>query len=519
MNTIEQTNSTNDNNLLIMYCAVHHLTLGMDTFFLLYASSLVFFMQAGFAMVCAGCVQKKNVQNTMLKNLLDACGAAIGFYCCGYAFAFGGSTKSGFPTTFIGNSNFFLMGLDDSYHPGQDSLLHGNSYWLFQFAFAATAATIIAGTLAERCQMGAYLGYSVIMTSFVYPVVVHAVWSPNGFLSPSNANPLFGVGMIDFAGSGVVHTTGGFVAIVATYILGARRGRFHDERGDLLPKPKKFVGHSASLQVMGTFILWFGWFGFNPGSALFVTDPSHAYAASRAAVTTTLSAAAGGISSLVCNYWHTERMTGEGYYDLGMAMNGSLAGMVAITSGCTVITTWASIIVGTVAGAVYLGASLGLEKLCLDDAVDAIPVHLANGIWGCIATGLLAAPDCTLQVYGQDHSVGWFYEWARGSANGRLLAAQLVGLLFIITWSAAIMYPLFSIIDYMGWFRSDSLEELVGLDISYHGGETTEGPNNTEFQEAMKIKKSIESATKKGFFKRRKTQHLEEIDAIVEQGA
>ena len=209
---------------------------GVDTFFLVYSASLVFFMQAGFAMLCAGAVQKKNVQNTMLKNLLDACGAALGFYSVGYAFAYGGSFEGG-KTTFIGNTNFFLMGVDDYV------------FWLFQFAFAATSATIVAGTLAERCQMTAYLCYSVMLSGFVYPVIVHAVWSHTGFLSPRNVNPLFGVGMIDFAGSGVVHMTGGITAFIAAKILGARKGRFYDERGNKLTKPKSFPGHSIALQV------------------------------------------------------------------------------------------------------------------------------------------------------------------------------------------------------------------------------------------------------------------------------
>lgn len=172
----------------------------------------------------------------MLKNLLDACGAAVGFFTIGYAFAFGGQdTTSG--TTFIGSSNFFMMGIDNQV------------FWLFQFAFAATSATITAGTLAERCQMAAYLCYSVILTGFVYPVVAHSIWSNNGFLSAFNENPFLGIGCIDFAGSAVVHMTGGSTAVFATMILGPRKGRFYDARGNPLPKPKPFPGHSMALQV------------------------------------------------------------------------------------------------------------------------------------------------------------------------------------------------------------------------------------------------------------------------------
>ena len=216
--------------------ATENATNSVNTFFLIFAATLVFFMQTGFAMICAGCVRINNVQNTLLKNLLDACGASIGFYTVGYAFAFGGTSSQ---TTFIGNTNFFLMDVENK------------AFWLFQFAFAATSATIVAGTLAERCQMTAYLCYSVALSAFVYPVVVHSVWSNSGFLSASNANPLLGIGMIDFAGSCVVHVTGGMTALIATNILGPRTGRFHDIRGNLLEKPKPMPGHSVALQMLG----------------------------------------------------------------------------------------------------------------------------------------------------------------------------------------------------------------------------------------------------------------------------
>lgn len=219
-------------------------TSSIDAFFLLYAASLVFFMQTGFAMICAGCVRIKNVQNTLLKNLLDACGASLGFYTVGYAFAFGG-TFGATETTFIGTTNFFLMGVEN------------DSFWLFQFAFCAASATIVAGTLAERCQMTAYLAYSLMLASFVYPVVVHSIWSEAGFLSASNPKPLWGSGMVDFAGSSVVHVTGGVTALVATLILGPRTGRFYDLRGNKLEEPTEFPGHSLALQCLGVSLVLF----------------------------------------------------------------------------------------------------------------------------------------------------------------------------------------------------------------------------------------------------------------------
>ena len=202
-------------------------------------------MQSGFAMLCAGSVRQKNVKNIMLKNILDACGGAIAFYTVGYAFAYGGDDRVG--STFIGDSYFALRNF--------------NNYagFFFQFAFAATAATIVAGTVAERCKMSAYLCYSIFLTGFVYPVVVHSIWSSNGFISAFNNDTLFrDVGTIDFAGSGVVHMTGGLTALIAAIILGPRKGRFYDDEGNLLETPTSFRPHSVALQVLGTFILWFG---------------------------------------------------------------------------------------------------------------------------------------------------------------------------------------------------------------------------------------------------------------------
>ena len=213
-------------------------------FLLVVAGAMIFFMQAGFAMLCAGCVRLKNVQNTMLKNLLDACGAALAWFLVGNGLAFGGQCCTT-GTTFIGTQDFATT--DPS-----------PAFWFFEYTFSATSVTIVAGTLAERCQMAAYLCYAVVLTGFVYPVITHALWSSNGFLNNGNASPFLGSGAIDFAGSGVVHLTGGTTALYATLILGARRGRFYDEQGEPLETPKPFPGHSVALQLLGTMILWFG---------------------------------------------------------------------------------------------------------------------------------------------------------------------------------------------------------------------------------------------------------------------
>jgi Amt family ammonium transporter len=240
----------------------------------------------------------------------------------GYAFAYGGadSSKKGF----IGNTGFFLSGFTTG---GE---LIG---WFFQFAFAATAATIVAGTVAERCKFEAYLAYSLMLTGFVYPVIVYSIWSSSGFLSAFNGDPFLGCGMHDFAGSGVVHLTGGVTALIAAKILGPRIGRFHDADGNLLPEPVSFAPHSVSLQVLGTFVLWVGWYGFNPGSTLLISNSTAAAVSALAAVTTTIAAAAGSVSALFMDMFLSRMKTGHCEYDITMCMNGALAGLVAVTAG------------------------------------------------------------------------------------------------------------------------------------------------------------------------------------------
>ncbi|KAL7534755.1 hypothetical protein ACHAXR_006061, partial [Thalassiosira sp. AJA248-18] len=472
--------SQTDQYDLMLQCIGTSNANSIDTFFLIYASSLVFFMQAGFAMLCAGCVQLKNVQNSMLKNLLDACGAALGFYSIGYAFAYGGMDFNDPKKTFIGTENFFLMGVDDL------------MFWLFQFAFAASSATIVAGTLAERCQMAAYLCYSLTLTGFVYPVVVHSVWSPQGFLTANGVNPLWGVGMMDFAGSSVVHLTGGATALIATYMLGPRRGRFLDHRGDPLDTPKEFPGHSVALQVLGAFILWFGWYGFNTGSALSITGPFQGQVVSLVAVNTTLAAASACVSALVSSYIYDERKTGEGSFSLTYAMNGTLGGLVSITGACALVEPWAGVIIGFVAGSLYLYTSKLLVRMRIDDVVDAVPVHMTNGIWGTIAVGLFASPERVQLVYGKANDVGVFM-----GGNGTLLGAQVVGVLFVLGWVTCLMFPFFCLLNYLGWFRASASDEVEGLDSRYHASKrkinTNVGPTAGYGQSNQRLRRTLDN--------------------------
>mmetsp|Transcript_29948 Transcript_29948/g.67592 ORF Transcript_29948/g.67592 Transcript_29948/m.67592 type:complete len:391 (-) Transcript_29948:683-1855(-) len=378
MDQLDQGQSAEDQQIFLLKCIADSLddtNDGVNTFFLIYAASLVFFMQAGFAMLCAGSVRLKNLQNSMLKNLLDACGASLGYYTVGFAFAWGGSspgesTNEG--TTFVGTEQFFLMNVEQK------------AFWLFQFAFAATSATIVAGTLAERCQMLAYLAYSTALTAFVYPVVVHSIWNNTGFLSSFRAEPLLGVGVVDFAGCLVVHTTGGLTALIAAYVLGPRKGRFYTGV-DGKRTAKDFPGHSTALKALGVFILWFSWYGFNAGSVYSITAKNHPLLAENAAVNTTLAAAGGTVSALLVKVWLVERRTGETLFSLSDALMGCLSGLVSITGGCAFMESWAAIIVGLLAGVLYLWGTDLMIRFGIDDAVDAIPIHMICGIWGSIA--------------------------------------------------------------------------------------------------------------------------------------
>lgn len=451
------------------------------TWMVLFMGAIVFFMQTGFAMICAGCVRKKNLQNTMLKNLLDACISLIIFYLAGYALSYGGRSSDGDyggdRSTFIGETNFFSTQIAPD-HLG---------IWFYQYTLSATCITIVAGTVAERCQMVAYIYYCMALSLLVFPVIAHAIWDAHGYLSINNTqNPLNGIGVIDFSGSGVIHLTGGVAALIATYILGPRHGRFPVlpyAKGNLpfiaaMTTPKQFTGNSIALQVFGTLILWFGWYGFNAGSALLLPQTNQAMGtvASLAIANTSLAAAAGACSALFTNMFYRYHKSYDGTYsfNITMAMNGTLSGLVAITAGCATVELWAAIVIGIIAGWIYIYGSYTLIRYRLDDVVDGIPIHLLNGAWGMISTGLFSSPHAMKIAYGTDQYVGLFYEIARGQqqqghVNAVLLGNQCIAIVFIAVWTTVWMYPLFWFLDYMNWFRTGSMEEIFGLDLKYHG--------------------------------------------------
>ena len=326
----------------------------VDNTYLLFSAYLVFAMQLGFAMLCAGSVRAKNTMNIMLTNVLDAACGAISYYVFGFAFAFGTGAH---PNGFIGHFNWGLAGIPSN--PASVGGGYDYSFFMFQWAFAIAAAGITSGSIAERTQFVAYLVYSSVLTGFVYPIVSHWVWSTDGWLSASKitgpGSLLFGSGAIDFAGSGVVHMVGGIAGLWGALIEGPRIGRF-DKSGNTMI----FRGHSATLVVLGTFLLWFGWYGFNPGSFVHILVP---YSGStyrgawsgvgRTAVTTTLAGSTAAVTTLF-----GKRLL-DGHWNVLDVCNGMLGGFAAITASCAVVSPWASIICGF--GSAWV--LIGLNKL------------------------------------------------------------------------------------------------------------------------------------------------------------
>ena len=444
-------------------------------------------MQLGFAMLTAGSVRSKNVKNILLWNLLDSSGGAIAYWLTGYSFAYGGDNADG-PWTFIGWGNPLLTGnLAGSYSINY-------AFWFFQFTFACAVSSIVAGTVAERCKMTAYLCFSFFLVGFVYPVVSHAYWSANGWLSTFSSHPFLGMGVIDLAGSGPVHMTGGVASLAAVLVLGPRRGRFYDEAGNVLEEPAEFPPHSVSLQFLGTFALWFGWYGFNPASVLKTSSAAMGNAAALVAVNTTLAAASAALSAMFTSSFIDARSTGLMTYDLAMTMNGCLTGLAAITAPCASVEPWAAVVIGIIAGWLYLFGSWALIKLRIDDAVDAIPVHLVGGCWGDWAAGLFSKGELLSVVYGKDTHVGWFYN----GSDFTLMGIQILATLFVFGWTFAIMYPFFTVLNYFNMLRINALEEEVGMDLSFHKGSAYDiAPVKQEYVDELVMQRSTHGGVMK----------------------
>jgi Amt family ammonium transporter len=432
----------------------------LTTLWLLLGAYMVFLMQAGFALLEAGSVRAKNTKNILIKNLMDGCLGALVWYFIGYHLAYGtkDSCKGGSDCNgFVGNGADVFMNKAAELAPlGNAGSGHYYAGWMFQWAFAAAASTIVSGAVAERCKFGAYLAYTAALTGVIYPVVVNWGWSAHGWLSPwTGTEPYLGAnGMIDFAGSGIVHMTGGVAALVGAIFLGPRTGRFSPS-GECIDMP----GHSSVLVALGTFILWFGWYGFNPVSTLAF---EYMETAARVAVTTTLGAAAGGVTALSIHYGFTKSL------DVGPMCNGILAGLVSITGNCVVIEPWAAALIGAIGAAIYYGFSALLRKLKIDDPLDASSVHGACGAWGVIAAGLFAKQKYVLNDYGAEGGADDY--GALYGGGGKQLGNQIAGVVAIIAWVGFTSSVLFGVLKYAGMLRVPVEEEEVGLDTSHHGG-------------------------------------------------
>jgi len=414
----------------------------VDYVWILICAFLVFLMQPGFAMVEAGFCRAKNATNLMTKNTMDYVIGSLVYWAVGFALMFG-VDKAGL----FGTTGWFLAGKE--YDVGRYLL------YMFEVVFCATAATIVSGAVAERLKFKAYLIYTVVISAVIYPIYGHWVWG-GGWLSKLP----FGMGHLDFAGSGIVHTIGGMVGLAGAIVLGPRFGKFIKGKAQAIP------GHSMTLAALGTFLLWFGWFGFNGGSTL---SANH-LRISVIVTNTNLAAAAAAFIAMVITFLRTKK------YDLGITLNGALAGLVAITASCAWVEAWAAVVIGLIAGVLVVLGVLFLESRGIDDPVGAVSVHGINGIWGLIALGLFA--DGTYGNYSLElpYVTGLFY----GGGWGQLIA-QIIGAAVCAGWAFGMGYLVFKVMDRTFGIRVSPEEELQGLDIVEHG--TSAYPNFISIEE------------------------------------
>ena len=382
----------------------------------LVAAALVFFMQAGFAMVESGFTRAKSACNIMMKNLLDFSMGSLAFWAIGFGIMFGTTTTGWFGTT-----DFFLSGWT-----GPDGDPWGLAFWMFQCVFAATAATIVSGAVAERIKFNGYLVYSIVVCAFIYPVFGSWAWGSllngNGWLEAK--------GFIDFAGSTVVHSIGGWCALAGAIVLGPRKGKY-GPKGEVRAIP----GHNIPMAAIGVFILWLGWFGFNPGSTT-AGDTSIAMIF----VNTNLAAAAGVIGAMITAWILFKKP------DIGMSLNGALAGLVGITAGCANVSPTSSVLIGFVAGIIVVFSVLLIDRLHIDDPVGAVSVHGVCGAWGTLAAGL----------------------FNMGGTTGAIIMTQVIGIVAAFIWAFSVAFILFKIIKMTIGLRISEEEEMVGVDIGEH---------------------------------------------------
>ena len=420
----------------------------MDTVWVIIAAAMVMFMQAGFGLVETGFTQAKNACNIIMKNLMDFSVGSIAYWAVGFGIMYAAGNS------FMGTTGWFLAGADNSPATGDAyigvySALSWTSVsleckYFFQLVFCATAATIVAGAMAGRTRFVAYLAYSAVISGLIYPVVGHWIWG-GGWLGK--------LGMLDFAGSTVVHTVGGWLALTGAIVLGPRLGKYKTNGGKKVTRA--IPGHSIPLAALGVFILWFGWFGFNPGSTMAASpDIAHIAAA------TNIAAAAGAVSAMLI-YWVM-----FGKPDTSMTLNGALAGLVGITAGCAFVSLASAVIIGLIAGVLVVLGVLLLERvLHIDDPVGAFAVHGLCGVWGTLAVGLFAQ-----NVFQPGSGNGLFF-----GGGLKLLAVQALGVGSVVLWCLACGFILFYTIKALIGLRVSKEDELKGLDITEHGMEAYAG--------------------------------------------
>ncbi|HOC90971.1 MAG TPA: ammonium transporter [bacterium] len=403
----------------------------INTVWMLVCAFLVFFMQPGFAMLEVGFTRAKNAANILMKNLMDFSIGSLAYWAIGFGIMFGTSRGGLF-----GTSGFFLSDGDPSTGDGMWKI----AFWLFQVVFAATAATIVSGAMAERTKFKSYIFYCVFICALIYPVVGHWVWG-GGWLSK--------LGMIDFAGSAVVHSVGGWCALAGAIAVGPRLGKYGPNG-----KINAIPGHNIPLAALGVFILWFGWFGFNAGS----TTSGMNLSIGVIAVTTNLAAATGAVVAMITVWiWH-------GKPDTSMTLNGALAGLVGITAPCANVSPSSAVIIGAVAGVLVVLAVEFVDRILkIDDPVGAISVHGICGAWGTLAAGLFAQS----KYGGVD---GLFF-----GGGFSQLGVQALGVVSVFAWSFISASVLFAVIKIVVGLRVSPEEELRGLDIEEHGIESYSG--------------------------------------------
>lgn len=429
------------------------LKVALDTLWVAVAAFLVFFMNAGFGMLETGFCRQKNAVNVLAKNLIVFALSTVAFWAIGFALMFGDGNP------IIGLNGFFLAGADkspeigDAYEGVFDSLSWAGvplaAKFLFQLVFAGTAATIVSGAVAERIKFVDFLIFSLLLVGIVYPITGHWIWG-GGWLAQGDVH------FWDFAGSTVVHSVGGWSALMGAALLGPRLGRYQDGQTVALP------GHNMSIATLGCLILWLGWFGFNPGSTM-AADPN---AITHIALTTNLAGSVGGIAATITAWLYL------GKPDLSMIINGILAGLVGVTASCAFISLGSAFIIGLVAGILVVFAVTFFDRLKIDDPVGATSVHLVCGIWGTLAVGLFAAGPGVYSWYGE----------GLGPAKGLFLGggfaqfgSQLIGVLAVGAMTVALSTIFWMILKATLGIRVTPEEELEGLDIGEHGMEAYAG--------------------------------------------